>query len=523
MSVSLPSAGSPGYWSLLGAMALAAFLFSWQPPREVSAALVGLGYLGLCAQAWQYHRRLRSPPIGGDILCVAYASQGGQARHLAERSAAQLNEAGLTAQALPLNELSERDLQRISHLLLVASTYGEGEAPDNAARFEQYLNTSNGPLTQLKYAMLALGDSRYRHFCGFAKRLDLRLRERGALALFDRLDADRGDASILRQWQRQLSQLTGDTTYQQWQTAAFEPWTLARRTNLNPDSQGLPVFHLQLTPASGRLDWQAGDIAEIGPCQPLEKVASLLQQLQLNGAHCLADGRTLAWHLARRRLPADLDGLEAASAEQLLASLPLLPHRDYSIASIPADGHLDLLVRCMTYPDGSLGLASGWLCQHAAAGTEIDLRIRANPGFRLAENCGPLILIGNGTGLAGLRAHLRERQQLGQHGHWLLFGERNAAHDSFFREELETWRRTGHLARLDLVFSRDQAERLYVQHRLRDAADELRAWVNNGAHILLCGSLEGMGREIDTLLHGLLGTRQMTELMASGHYRRDLY
>src|SRR5690606_7847382 len=215
--------------------------------------------------------------------------------------------------------------------------------------------------------------------------------------------------------------------------------------------------------------------------------------------------------------------LPIPSTEALLEHLPLLPHRDYSIASSPADGHVELLVRLMQHPDSTLGLGSGWLCRYALVGTQIDLRIRANPSFRLAANAGPLILIGNGTGLAGLRAHLRDREHCGQGGHWLLFGERNAAHDDFFGEEMNGWLESGHLSRLDRAFSRDQAERVYVQHLLRDAADEVRAWIDRGASILVCGSLEGMGREVDSVLRGLLGEQRVEELSAAGRYRRDLY
>ena len=180
-------------------------------------------------------------------------------------------------------------------------------------------------------------------------------------------------------------------------------------------------------------------------------------------------------------------------------------------------------MRLQQHADGRLGISSGWLCAHAASAACIDLRIRANPGFRLPPESGPLILIGNGSGLAGLRAHLRERERLGQHGHWLLFGERNAAHDFLLREELQHWQHSGHLARLDLAFSRDQAEPVYVQHLLREAADDLRGWLARGASLLVCGSLQGMGREVDALLHGLLGEAEVERLREAGRYRRDLY
>ena len=509
------------YWPAFACLLLAALLFWLQPAREVSAALVGLAWLSGCVLVW---RRSSSHAVAApEHLLVAYASQGGQAQAVAERSAEQLTYSGIPAMAVPLNALAPAQLTDQSRLLLVLGTYGEGEAPDNAARFERRLRDESPQLRGLEYALLALGDSDYQHFCGFARRLEQRLRQLGATPLYDRLEADRADPAVLRRWQQQLGQLSGNHQFSDWQPAHYQRWTLAARECLNPGSQGAPVFYLRLAPPDDAQHWQAGDIAEIGPRQPPQAVAEWLNVRNLRGDTPLGNGHTLALNLARRQLPYLVESLPGHSPEALLEHLPLLPHRDYSIASSPTDGHVELLVRLMQHPDGTLGLGSGWLCRHAPVGTQIDLRIRANPGFRLNANAGPLILIGNGTGLAGLRAHLRDREHCNQGGHWLLFGERNAAHDGFFEEELNDWLNSGHLARLDRAFSRDQAERLYVQHLLRDAADELRAWIERGASILVGGSLEGMGREVDSVLRGVLGERHVEELAEAGRYRRDLY
>jgi sulfite reductase (NADPH) flavoprotein alpha-component len=501
-------------------------MFWWNPPRVVSALLVMVAYAGICLHIWRSHRKQAQPSscLDADTLLIGYASQGGQAQELAERSAGQLREAGLDVDVRSLNAIEPASLSQQSRALFIVSTYGEGEAPDNAARFEQRVLRSELDLSRTAFALLALGDRQYSQFCGFARHLDSQLQHRGARPLFDRLEADRCDPAVLRQWQQQLGLLVGKRGFSDWQAPAYQSWRLAVRRCLNPGSQGRPAFHLQLHPptdASPR--WQAGDIAEIGPCHTTERVEALLNACQLNGEQILGDGQTLAWQLARRQLPDDPQPLCGLDADTLLQTLPRLSHRDYSIASLPTDGTLDLLVRLQQDASGRPGLGSGWLCQHAPLGTTIDLRIRANPAFRLAADSGPLILIGNGTGLAGLRAHLRERMQLGQHGHWLLFGERNADRDLFFESELSDWQRSGHLARLDLAFSRDQAQPVYVQHLLRDAADELRSWIEGGASLLVCGSLKGMGEDVDALLHGLLGQRQIAALREAGRYRRDLY
>ncbi|XHH29486.1 hypothetical protein WIW49_00710 [Xanthomonas euroxanthea] len=189
---------------------------------------------------------------------------------------------------------------------------------------------------------------------------------------------------------------------------------------------------------------------------------------------------------------------------------------------MPADGVASAVVRLTTAADGSPGLGSGWLICHAPIGMQIRARLRTNPGFHRVEQA-PMVLIGNGTGIAGLRALLREAELAGVHGHWLLFGERQAAHDALFADELQAWQGRGHLQQLDQVFSRDQAHKRYVQHHLREAGDTLRHWIDRGAVIHVCGSLDSMAREVDAALRELLGETRLESLTAAGRYRRDVY
>ncbi|MHA6638483.1 sulfite reductase subunit alpha [Stutzerimonas frequens] len=506
-------------WPLYSCIVVASGLLWWQPAREVSAAVVIALYLALSLHCWRGRLRPRVAVDRPAQLLVAYASQGGQAQGFAERSAAQLRDAGVQALLLPLNALDPNDWPA-PRVLFVVSTYGEGEAPDNAARFEQRLAAAGIQARSVEYAVLAFGDRQYRHFCAFGQRLDERMRQCGATPLFDRLEADQADPGVLRHWQHQLAHLSGDSNFSDWLPAPYQIWRLTGRHCLNPGSSGAPVQLLTLAPPSEQTSWRAGDIVEVGPRHAPARIEALLHDSGLD-PHELLDGQSLAVQLSRRHLPAagDLHGLDA---EALLA-LPLLPHREYSIASIPADGAVQLVVREASHSDGTPGLGSGWLCRYAVIGEEVDLRIRSNPAFHGPDAATPLILIGNGTGIAGLRAHLRERAAHPGSRNWLLFGERNAAHDYLFRDELTQWHESGHLQRLDLAFSRDQPEKRYVQHVLRDAADELRCWVDQGAAIYVCGSLEGMGQEVQQILLGLLGQAQLEQLGEQGRYRRDLY
>jgi sulfite reductase (NADPH) flavoprotein alpha-component len=190
---------------------------------------------------------------------------------------------------------------------------------------------------------------------------------------------------------------------------------------------------------------------------------------------------------------------------------------------MPSDGSLHILVRQSRRPDGSLGAASGWLTEQAAPGSEVPLRIRSNSNFHSPADGRPIILIGNGTGIAGLRSHLKSRE--GQHStrNWLIFGERNAAHDSLYKVDIERWRSSGLLARVDLVFSRDQPERIYVQHVIDRSRDEIRNWVAEGATIYVCGSAAGMASAVDEALAVALGRDTLNALLAQRRYRRDVY
>jgi sulfite reductase (NADPH) flavoprotein alpha-component len=156
-------------------------------------------------------------------------------------------------------------------------------------------------------------------------------------------------------------------------------------------------------------------------------------------------------------------------------------------------------------------------------GSSISLRVRRNSGFHLPVEPVPMILVGNGTGLAGLRSLLKARIADGQQRHWLLFGERNREHDFLCRDELQEWLISGDIERLDLAFSRDQAEKIYVQDRLRESADELKQWLADGAMLYVCGSLEGMASGVDQVLNDVLGAAEVEQLIEQGRYRRDVY
>ena len=196
--------------------------------------------------------------------------------------------------------------------------------------------------------------------------------------------------------------------------------------------------------------------------------------------------------------------------------------REYSIASIPAQGILELVVRQEKTATG-LGLGSGWLTEHAALGQRLHAKIRSNPSFHLKDAQQALILIGNGTGISGLVAHLAQRQQWGAQQNWLIFGEREQQFDHLYQQQIELWQAQGFLPVVDYAFSRDQAEKIYVQHILQQKSVQLLSWVETGAAIYVCGSLQGMAQEVEQSLLNILGAEQLQQLKVQGRYQRDIY
>lgn len=518
--------------ALLPLAALALWLFSlqagamhWRDPgteRWLAAAASVAAWLALLG--WLRWRR-RAPadvaPLAGHALLVARASQTGFATQLAQQTVDSLRAAGTPARLVGLDTLDEAALRAAGCVLFVVSTTGEGDAPDEAAGFERRCLAHAGELAGLRYGLLALGDSDYADYCGFGRRLRHWLAQAGAQPLFDPVEVDNGDPGALRHWQHHLAMLSGATEMPDWQRAPYARWRLVERRLLNPGSLGGPCFHLALRPEDGVLAWEAGDIAEIEPRHATDTVRQWLAATGFDGT-TVTGNETLLDRLARSHLPepTHVAGLDAAT---LATQLQALPHREYSIASIPADGALHLLVRRMQHDDGRPGLGSGWLTQYAELASPIALRIRANPSFRPSAAELPLILIGNGTGLAGLRALLKARIAVGARRQWLLFGERQSDRDFFHRDELERWQREGWLERLDLAWSREPVAPAYVQQRLREGAEPLRAWVAAGAAIRVCGSLAGMAPGVDEVLREALGADLLEQMRVDGRYRRDVY
>jgi len=401
-----------------------------------------------------------------DKTAIVYASQTGTALQLAQRTA---HGFGHRATLFAMDSITPTQLSEFPRVLFVVSTYGEGDPPDMAQHFYKAMSglTPDAQALQgLEAGILALGDDDYQNFCGFGVALEAWLRQHGATFLFNTVKVNRSDAAALQLWEKHLAHnfqvALGDE-------APFNAWKLVERNLVNPSGLGRPCYELTWHCATTQMPhWNAGDIA----------------QLRISDAGDI---------------------------------------REYSIASVPDEKVLRLLVRRHQGPDGTPGLGSGWLCSDLPVGQEAKIRVRPNPLFHVPEDDRPTVFIGNGTGIAGLRSLLQEQINRRRFDNWLIFGERSRDTDFHWGELLESWRQAGYLQRMDLAFSRDQSPKRYVHHLLRESADAVATWAARGAVFYVCGSKDGMAQDVDCALRDILGEHGYHDLINRRGYRRDVY
>ena len=453
---------------------------------------------------------------------ISYATQTGVSEQLAWSTATSLQEAHQSVTVKPIQKLSTSDLQNFEKILFVVSTYGTGEAPDLASSFAKNIMTQELDLSHLQFAVLALGSMDYPEtFCFFGHDLHRWLEKNQAHALFAPIEVDNSHAKAIQLWNEKLANVSQLALKQAKIAHTFDQWTLTKRSLINPNSQGAPAFNIELQ-TQHDMQWQAGDIALIQPGNSAERIDTFLAQHQIHpDTPVVSLNQTIRQALWNKNLYTSIDAL--TDINLLLDQLDDLPIREYSIASIPAQQVLRLVVRQNTDETGELGLGSGWLTKHTQVRDNIQLRIRTNPNFHLIDDNRPIICIGNGTGIAGLMSLISARIRLDYTDNWLIFGERQQAHDFFYKETIQAWQNTAMLKRCDLAFSRDQAEKVYVHHKLRDHSDELKAWIAEGAVIYVCGSIQGMASDVDQCLIDILGVEQVDQLRQDGRYRRDVY
>lgn len=562
------------------------------------------GYLAGLAQAGQGAAIVpQTQSTAQATLTILYGSQTGNAKGVASEYLQQAQAAGLQANLVNMADYKPRQIKNETHVLVVVSTHGEGDAPDDAIELHEFIGSKKAPkLDNLHFAVIGLGDSSYEFFCQTGKDFEKRLSDLGAKPICDRLDCDVDYDDAVAVWTKQLTdliqpQLTASAAPSLGAVAPVTAGAASQYSKKNPFSASLveslkitgrdsvkDIRHIELSLEDSGLTYQPGDALGVWFTNDADMVSDLIQLLGLdaseevsvsNQTHTLAtaliehleltqsypkfveayaavagsdvlnalleDKAALRAFLAERQIidivrefPAKL------SAQQLVDGLRGITPRLYSIASSQAEVedevHLTVaLVEYDAHGQPHTGGASGFLSKRVQEGEPVKVFIEHNDNFRLPQNGDtPVIMVGPGTGIAPFRAFMQERQaQDAQGKNWLFFGNPNFTQDFLYQTEWQSLVKDKVLDKITLAFSRDQAEKIYVQHRLRQHGKEVFEWLEQGAHFYVCGDAERMAKDVEQALidivaeHGAKSQQQaeeyISELRKAKRYQKDVY
>ncbi|MFC6440625.1 assimilatory sulfite reductase (NADPH) flavoprotein subunit [Bowmanella sp. JS7-9] len=541
------------------------------------------------------------PTVASNSITLLYGSQTGNARGVAKKLAEQLSQAGLTVNLQSMADYKPRSLKDESTVLVVVSTHGEGEAPDDAVELHAFLASKKAAkLPQVRYGVIGLGDSSYEFFCQTGKDFDARLTALGATSILPRLDADVDYAPAVAAWSEQLlaelaksapvshtPSVAGSATFATSSVYGREmPFvaTLLESQKITGRDSGKDVRHVEISLEGSGLRYQPGDALGVYFTNDTALVDELLELLKLDAGEAVSvAGKTVSLHSAltdqleltqsyptfvqryaeQNELPeltalvqdkaalrvyladkqiVDIVRLHpgSLSAQQLVDALRPLTPRLYSIASsqeeVDEEVHLTV-ARVANEVNGQPreGGASGFLTRRAEADQQIRVFVESNDNFRLPQDLNtPVVMIGPGTGIAPFRAFLQHRQaQQAQGKNWLFFGNPHFTQDFLYQTEIQSYVKDGLLSRVSLAFSRDQQEKIYVQHRILEQGAELWQWLQDGAHLYICGDANRMAKDVEQALlsvieqHGQQTAEQakeyLTALRKAKRFQKDVY
>ncbi|MEK4059244.1 MULTISPECIES: assimilatory sulfite reductase (NADPH) flavoprotein subunit [Paenibacillus] len=548
------------------------------------------------------------PQISREVT-VLFGSQTGNCQRLASSLSRKLEEQGFQVTVSAMNGFKPNGLKKVENLLLLVSTHGEGEPPDNARAFHEFIYSKRAPqLDHLSYSVLALGDTSYEFFCQTGKDFDQRLEELGGRRLSPRVDCDLDYDEPVAEWfQQVISSLSGpqnapaiageavqaaeqaeppDSAYSRNHPFHAE---VLENLNLNGRGSDRETRHLELSLAGSNLSFEPGDSLGVYPENHPQLVADIIAAMGWNSDESVPlnkkgeEGtlreallrhyeitvltKPLLEQAAQLTASAGLQALLAPDHQQELKAyiqgrdlldlvqdfapwevparsfvtiLRKLPARLYSIASSynanPDEVHFTVrAVRYESHGRDRYGVCSVHCAERVQPGDTLPIYIQNNPNFKLPANSEvPVIMIGPGTGVAPFRSFLEEREEQGASGRtWLFYGDRHFVTDFLYQTDWQRMLKDGVLNKLDVAFSRDTEEKVYVQHRILEQSRELYAWLQEGAHVYVCGDEKHMAHDVHSALVTVIqresglspeeAVAYLEHMQQEQRYQRDVY
>ena len=538
-------------------------------------------------------------------VTVLYGSQTGNSEGLAKKTAQHLEEKGFQVTLSSMSDFKPNNLKKINNLLVIVSTHGEGDPPDNALSFHEYVHGRRAPkLDHLSFSVLSLGDSSYEFFCQTGKEFDERLKELGGTRLFDRVDCDLDYDEPFSEWLQgvtsSLSEGEAASLPQESAGANNQAVSEYSRTNpfyaevleninLNGRGSNKETRHLELSLEGSGLVYEPGDSLGIYPTNDPALVDELIQTCGWNAEESVTvhkNGDTLPLKEAltshfeitvltkpllqkiasftksedlqalleegsEEKLKAYIAGrdlLDAArdfgpfegTAADFTSILRKIPARLYSIASSlkanDEEVHLTIgAVRYDAHGRERQGVCSILCAERLQPGDTLPVYIQHNQNFKLPHDTdAPIIMVGPGTGIAPFRSFMQEREEIGANGKsWLFFGDQHFVTDFLYQTEWQKWLKDGVLTKMDVAFSRDSEEKVYVQHQMKKQSKELFDWLEQGAYVYVCGDEKHMAHDVHGTLLSIIqeegamskekAESYLANLQQQKRYQRDVY
>lgn len=543
-------------------------------------------------------------PVSKDVT-VLYGSQTGNSEGLAKKTAQHLEDKGFQVTLSSMSDFKPNNLKKINNLLVIVSTHGEGDPPDNALSFHEYVHGRRAPkLDHLSFSVLSLGDSSYEFFCQTGKEFDERFEELGGTRLFDRVDCDldydepfsewlQGVASSLSEGEavslpQESAGVNNQAVSEYSRTNPFYAEVL-ENINLNGRGSNKETRHLELSLEGSGLVYEPGDSLGIYPTNDpalvdeliqtcgwnaeesvtvhkngdtlplkdaltshfeitvltkplLQKIAELTKSESLHALLEEGNEEKLKEYIAGRDLvdaARDFGPFEGTAAD-FTSILRKIPARLYSIASSlkanDEEVHLTIgAVRYDAHGRERQGVCSILCAERLQPGDTLPVYIQHNQNFKLPQDPdAPIIMVGPGTGIAPFRSFMQEREELGANGKsWLFFGDQHFVTDFLYQTEWQKWLKDGVLTKMDVAFSRDTEEKVYVQHQMKKQSKELFEWLEQGAYVYICGDEKHMAHDVHNTLLSIIqeegamskekAESYLANLQQQKRYQRDVY